>query len=133
MGYRFEFDPVNKILLLRFEGRVTDESLAESYEGLRKYSTTTDARAGIVDFSCVTESGASGELIRELARRAPAMDAACPRFIITGRTVGFGMARMFQMTGEPKRPLLEIVRTLDEALAALGVQSPHFEPLESVS
>src|SRR6266700_2226512 len=28
--FRFEFDPVNKILLLRFEGRLTDESLAES-------------------------------------------------------------------------------------------------------
>jgi len=32
--------------------------------------------------------------------------------------------------GESKRPLLEVVRTMDEALAALGIQSPHFEPLE---
>jgi hypothetical protein len=30
MGYRFEFDPVTKVLLLRFEGgRLTDELVAE--------------------------------------------------------------------------------------------------------
>jgi len=130
MGYRFEFDSENKILLLSVEGRVTSELLAESYEGLRKYSTVTDARAGIVDFSSVTQSDASSALIRELAVRKPAMDATCPRFIVTGRTVGFVMARMFQIAGEDARPLLEVVHTLDEALAALGVQSPHFDPLE---
>ena len=26
MGHRFEFDPVNKILLMRVEGRLRDES-----------------------------------------------------------------------------------------------------------
>ena len=83
-----------------------------------------------MDFSSVTESVASSNLIRELAARKPAMDATCPRFIVTGRTVGFGTARMFQMTGETARPLVEIVRTQDEALAKLGIQSPSFEPLE---
>jgi hypothetical protein len=37
---------------------------------------------------------------------------------------------MFQITGEATRPLLKVVRTMDEALADLGVQPPHFEPLE---
>jgi hypothetical protein len=31
--------------------------------------------------------------------------------------------------GEDSRPLLHVARTLDDAFAALGVQSPHFEPL----
>jgi hypothetical protein len=38
--------------------------------------------------------------------------------------------RMFQIVGESSRPLLHVVRTVDEALTALGVESPHFEPLE---
>ena len=29
MGYRFDFDAVNKILLLRVDGQLTDELLAE--------------------------------------------------------------------------------------------------------
>jgi hypothetical protein len=37
---------------------------------------------------------------------------------------------MFQIMGEHSRPLLKVVRTMDEALAALGVKSLHFEPLE---
>jgi hypothetical protein len=36
---------------------------------------------------------------------------------------------MFQLAGERTRPLLDVVRTLDEALALLGVESPQFEPL----
>jgi hypothetical protein len=31
------------------------------------------------------------------------------------------------------RPLLTVVHTLEEALASLGVQSPHFEPYPSLS
>ena len=54
MGFRFEFDPAKKILLLRFEGRLTDESLAEYYRAARKYSTATDASVGIFDSSLVT-------------------------------------------------------------------------------
>jgi len=49
---------------------------------------------------------------------------------VTPATVGFGLARMFQMLGESTRPLLEVMRTLDEALAALGAQSAKFEPVE---
>ena len=51
MGYQFQFDAENKILLLRFEGRLTDELATELYWAVRKLSITTDARAGIWDFS----------------------------------------------------------------------------------
>jgi hypothetical protein len=37
---------------------------------------------------------------------------------------------MFQMLGESTRPLLEVVRTLEEALAALCAEAAKFEPLE---
>ncbi len=53
-----------------------------------------------------------------------------PRFIAVMNPSGFGLARMFQTLGAATRPLLEVVHTLDEALAALGIQSPHFESLE---
>jgi hypothetical protein len=53
-----------------------------------------------------------------------------PRFIVAPATVGFGLSRMFQIVGEPTRPLLSVVRTLDEALAALDCQFPHFQILD---
>ncbi len=132
MGFRFEFDPVNKILLSQFEGRLTNESLAGLYKAIRKRSTAIDASAGIWDLSSVTEFLVTSDFVRDLAAQKPAMPDADnrPRFIVAPNTVEFGLSRMFQIAGGSSRPLLTVVHTLDEALAALGVQFPHFEPLE---
>ncbi len=131
MGFRFEFDPVHKILLGRFEGRLTDESLAEFYRAGLKHWAATDASAAITDYSSA-EWAVSAECLRELAKEEPAVTdpAKRPRIVVASATVGFGLARMFQIIGERKRPLLKVVRSLDKAFAELGTQSPHFEPLE---
>jgi hypothetical protein len=117
---------VNEILLGRFEGKLTDESLAEFLRAIREYSTATDANADIGDYSSVAEFAVSAEFIRHLARQEPAMVDATrrPRIIIFSATAGFGIGRMFQILGQHKNPLLEVVHSMDEALAALGVQSP---------
>jgi hypothetical protein len=131
MAFRFEFDSANRILLLRVDGRLTDELLGELYKAIRKYSTVTDARAGILDFSSVTEFAVSSEIIRQFAHQEPAMpDASRPRIVVAPQTHAFGLSRMFQLTREDSRPRLTIVHTMGEAFAALGVQSPQFEPLE---
>lgn len=132
MGYRFDFDSVNKILLLRFEGsRLTDESLAEIHSTARIHWAATGARAGIGDYSSVTEFPLSAELVRTLAQEAPMPEATKnPHFIVMSSTTGYGLARMYQIVGELSQPLVTVVRSVDEALAALGVQSSHFEPLE---
>jgi len=132
MAQRFEFDSANKILLMRFEGPLTDESVPGFYREIREYAIATDASAGIWDFSSATEFALSTDFIFHLARLDPAMpDAATrPRFIVVPLTFGFGLMRMFQIAGSHTRPLLHVVHSMDEALAALGVQSPHFEPLE---
>ncbi len=131
MAYRFEFDAVNKILLLRVEGRFTDEVLAQGQPSVRKYWAATTPRAGIVDFSSVTEFAVSSGFMRYVADQALVVDATgSPIVVVAPATAGFGIARMFQIAGDLKRPQLQVVRTMDEALAALGVQSPQFAPLE---
>jgi len=132
MGFWFEFDRRNKVLLVRVEGQLTDELLAETQQAIRKYSVETDAGAGIFDFSLVTEVALSPAYVHKLAKEEPAMGDATrrPRIIVAPTAVAFGFSRMFQMLGESTRPLLEVVRTMDEALTVLGVQSVHFEPLE---
>jgi Arc/MetJ family transcription regulator len=37
MGLRFEFDRGNQVLLVRAEGRLTDELLAEAARAIRSY------------------------------------------------------------------------------------------------
>jgi hypothetical protein len=132
MSFRFEFDSANRILLVRVEGRLTDELLAECYEAIRERSVATDAHMGIFDLSSVGQFEVSSEFVRQLAKREPAMGDAARRvrIIAVENTTGFGLARMFQIVGERVRPTLQVVRTIEDALAALGVESPHFEPLE---
>jgi hypothetical protein len=131
-GFRFEFDPENRILLMRFEDkRLTEESLAEVYAAVRQYSIETNAYATIADFSAAVQVDLSEVFIRRLAREEPAMPRARDRgrIVVISDDAGFAIARMFQMFGESTRPLFHIVRTLDEALEAFGVDSSRFELL----
>jgi len=131
MTYKFEFDPQNRILLLRVEGRLTDELATELYWGVRKYSIATDASAGIWDLSSVTELDVSPEMIHAVASREPAMpDAGRPRCLVAPPMAGLGLSRLYEFASRDKNPLLQVVLSRDEALAALGVQSPGFKPLK---
>ena len=131
MALLFQFDRENKILLLRVAGPLTEDVVAEVQVAIRTYSNETDAQAAIFDFSQVTEFALSTPYIQRLARQKPSMKNAADRrrVIVAPEGVGFGLSRMFQTMGESTRPLLAVVRTLDEALEALGVQSPRFERL----
>jgi hypothetical protein len=131
MALRFEFDTVSRILLMRFEARFTEETLTKMYSEIRKHAAATDASAGIWDFSPVTEFAVSAEFIRHIASPEPAIpDTSRRRFIVVPNKEAHGLARMFEMVGEGRNPLLRVVYSIDEALAALGVSPPHFEAIE---
>ena len=132
MAFRFEFDPVNKILLARFEGQLTNESAEAYHYALGKNWAATNARTGIWDLSAVTEFTLASDFLRNLAMRKPVTPGLTdhPRFIVVPETAGYGLMRMFQIVGESSRPGLHVVRTVEEALKTLGVRSPQFEPLE---
>lgn len=135
MNYQFEFDPQNKILLLRCEGRLSDDLIPDLYWLVRQHSISTDARAGIFDLSAVTEFKVSPEMIFSLAHREPAMPNAAerPRVIVAPPGLGLGVTRMIELATSDRSPLLKFVLSRNQALAALGVQSPHFEPLDGPS
>jgi len=81
--------------------------------------------------SSVTEFSVSSEFVRRVAGQVLIVDATgSPVAIVAPVPAAFGLGRMFQIMGESKRPLLHVVHTMEEAFAALGVQSPHFKPLE---
>jgi len=125
-AFRTQPNQETKIRLIRVAGRLTDESLAALYKTSRGYSV---ASFSIVDFSAVTEFAVSSEFIRYLAVQKPATaDTTSLSCIVAPQTHVFGLCRMFQILGEGKLPLLEIVHTLDEAFVAMGIKSPHFEP-----
>jgi hypothetical protein len=131
VGYHFKFDAENKILLAQFEGQLTNESAVEYHDALGRNWRATQARAGIWDLSGVTDFAVASDFLRSLAVRKPVTPGLTdhPRYIVVPVTAAYGLMRMFQIAGESSRPLLHVVRSVEEALTALGVQSPHFEAL----
>ena len=130
MPYRIVYDPTNRILRARFEGRVTDDELKEVYRLGQAQATRIDPHAGITDFSDVTTVAFSSETIHELAASTPIMrDPRRPVVFVAPTPHIFGMARMFEMLGAQTRPNLHVVRTLEEAYEVLDVREPQFEPI----
>ena len=131
MGFRFEFDPVNSILLTRMEGELTDDLVREADVGIRKHLSERNPLVHIVECSSVTKFSMSAESVRYLARREPALKGVnCRRFFVMPSTVGFGMARMFQIAGDPHYDSVTIVPSLDEVPPMLNGGAPQFEPLD---
>jgi hypothetical protein len=125
-AFRTQSDQKTKIRLIRVAGRLTDESLAALYQTSRGYSP---ASFSILDFSAVTDCAVSSGFIRYLADQKAAMaDTLNVPYFIAPQPHVFGLCRMFQYLREGKLPLLQIVHTLDEAFASMGIQPPHFEP-----
>lgn len=130
MELSIEFDRVNRVLVVQLSGPLTNDSPAGISNAVRKCSATADARAFITDVSSVTEFPISTEFLRQLAKQESDVAEATvrPNIIVAPQAHAFGLTRMFQTLGERARPNLQVVRTLDDALRVLGIQSPHFEP-----
>ena len=57
----------------------------------------------------------------------------CRRFFVMPSTVGFGLASMFQIAGDPHYDSVTIVRSLDEVRPMLNVGPFQFEALEQAA
>jgi hypothetical protein len=132
MPYSFYFDLGNRIVLARFEGRVTDELLTNFQRvGARKVVAAVDFRGTIIDFSEIDAFEVTAETVRVLAWEQPIdPDSSRPRVMVAPEDHVFGICRIFASHGEDTRPNLHIVRSMDHAYAILSVAKPQFEPLE---
>lgn len=131
MGFRFEFDPANKILMTRMEGELTDDLVREADVGIRKHLSESNPLIHIVECSSVTKFSMFAESVRYLARRERVLKRMnCRRFFVMPSTVGFGLARMFQIAGDPHYESVTIVRSLDEVRQMLNVGPFQFGALE---
>jgi hypothetical protein len=131
MASRFEFDPVNNILMTRLDGDLSDDLAREADVGMRKHLREKNPLVHIVDCSFVEKFSMSAESIRYLAGREPALKGVnCRRFFVMPSTMGFGMAMMFQIAGNPHYDAVTIVHFLAEVFATLAIEPPKFGPLE---
>ena len=83
----------------------------------------------ILDLTPVGSIDISPATVQGLARSDPAFPPSRLKFIVAPTDHLYGMSRMYQLIGERIRPRLQVVRSLAEAYATLGVKDLHFEPV----
>jgi hypothetical protein len=131
MAYRFELDVEGQVLRCRFSGSVVEERIELFYREAAAQIARTAPRAAIFDFSDVTSFEVSSQSVRNMADAPPLVrETSCPRVIVAPAKHIFAMSRMFQMLGQRSRPNLSVVGSMEEALAQIGLEHPHFKVLE---
>lgn len=127
MAYHFEFDRDHRVLLVVLEDDVQDQEMLEIEAEIKIHIENLKPTSGITDASTVTTFNVSSHTIRTLARRPSPYSQGNRSFLVAPTDYLFGMARMYQISGD--REGMQVVRSREEALAALGVQNPRFERL----
>jgi hypothetical protein len=74
----------------------------------------------------------SGDFLRRMVDLEPAMPEVGkrPRVVIPPPAASLSMLRILEIVVQVTRPRFKVVHTMEEALAGLRVQFPHFEPLD---
>ncbi|HMC31134.1 MAG TPA: hypothetical protein VKL99_09885 [Candidatus Angelobacter sp.] len=129
MPFLFEFEPVHCVLRCTMSGHVTDKELLECHGIAARYVRQMNPATAILDLTPVGPIDVSPATVQGLARSDPAFPPSRLKFIVAPTDHLYGMSRMYQLIGERIRPRLQVVRSLAEVYAALGVKDLHFEPI----
>lgn len=131
VAHHFEFDHDHKILLVILEGDIDEAYGRVINEEIRHHIARLDPSGGITDYTGVTSFNMSGDVIRRFAQTPAPYTSTTLWFLVAPRDHIFGMARMYQLFAGTSRPGLNVVRSRKEAYAALGLQNPKFERVDS--
>jgi hypothetical protein len=130
MGTFLSIDEKKQILLIRFEGVVTDEILLECYGRVRKWFAEHGYCGNISDFTNVSSFQVTGRAISLLASNTPLVPESYVRVLVAPQDEVFGLSRMFEMMGSERGNRVDIVRNIDEAYRLAGIDGMDFRPLE---
>lgn len=128
MPYHFEYDRKHQILLIVVSGEYTDEEQLSINADIRRHAMALKPVAGIGDMSAITTCTVTPASIQIAARESSPYEAGTKRFLVAPGDHVFGLSRMYQLTAkEQSRASMQIMRTREEALEALGVTDAEFE------
>ncbi|HET9830444.1 MAG TPA: hypothetical protein VFP91_01985 [Vicinamibacterales bacterium] len=128
-NFHFEYDAAHEVFVVRMYGRITDDIFKASYAATPQYLEGRRIRAALMDLSGVDSYDVSSAAMRDVSKLPPLFPDPTPRWIVAPQDHIFGMARMFQMLSPTGRDMLHVVRSMRDALQAMGGATAHFERL----
>ena len=115
-------DRPKKLVVTSYIGQVTNEDVARQIAEIVRNAPYEGEYRAITDFTQVTHFDISSDQIRLVAESKSPLEKA-QRVMVAPSDVAYGTSRMFQMLAGKTRPNITVVRTLDEAYEALGIQT----------
>jgi hypothetical protein len=132
VAYFFEFDEVNNVLHLAWQGQVTDEDLLEGASNGRRLLASRPGARAISDFSRATKIDVSSETVRKSAWAPDQGEGDSVVVTVAPGDFIFGMARMYQMLADMNLRNHHVVRTVREAYELLGMAAPQFARISDI-
>ena len=125
-GLHMDFDPNHRVLRVSLVGVVTDGTMVMRDGAVRQFLYCEGAAFSIYDYSAVTKLDVTASYVRSIADNPPAKPPVKLRIAVTPQTVIYGMNRMYGLLIDGKRSDFEIVRTMEEAEALIGLGTLDF-------
>jgi hypothetical protein len=125
-GLYMDFDPKNRVLKVSLVGVVTDGTMALADAAVRGFLCNEGAVFSIFDYSAVTDLDVTANYVRSIADNPPANPPVRLRIAVAPQTMIYGMNRMYGLLIDGKRSDFEIVRTMEEAEALIGLGKLDF-------
>jgi hypothetical protein len=122
MPVTFEIKPSLRTIFSTFHGVATEDDLISEAIELSKHADFNPAFSHIVDFSAATSTTLTPEFLRSFAQEKSLFNRDAKQVVVAPQPHIFGLARMVQMLREARSPNIEVVRSMNEAYALLGIQ-----------
>ena len=113
-------DRNNRVVITTYSGEVSDADVARQISEVQRHAPYQDGYRVITDFTRATQFNISTDKIRSVADTESPL-ANAKRVMVAPSDVAYGTSRMFQALATQTRPNIVVVRTLEEAYAALGI------------
>jgi hypothetical protein len=104
---------------------ITEESAIAAQSAVRFFLQVQNPRVVIADLSFVEHIRVSRDFVRDIAHGPSALAPGRPVVLIAPKDAAYGVSRMYQIFRN--KPNLEVVRSMKEALALLGLKALDFE------
>jgi hypothetical protein len=132
MDYTLQVDPDHRVLLVTLGKVVTEASVLAAYTAVEQFMALHGPHSGITDLSGVEKFHVKADFVWFLATKPPAVPGKMSRIVVAPRLDVYGLSRMFQTLRDNQGVCLEVVHTLMEAFELLGLELPHFTPVDLV-
>ena len=127
MDYRIDLDPTHQVLRVTVTAAALTHDLGEDcYRSVARIASRGGPYAAIWDLSGVTSTTASTDQVRERASSAPAVPAGRTRVVVAKEPVIYGLSRMSELFRDSMGGQLQVVWSMEEAYAIVGVRPEDF-------